>query len=115
MDSNGFPLYLLTAVDELSVVGCHWAHGWTLIQPIDRSGSAPVLRANGLSLRSFLVVVAFQIVFVTLPVNAVSTKNAVFIVVDDLRPDLGAYGQDMSIYSRHRLTCERIAGFCERA
>ena len=46
LDSNGFPLYLLTPVDELSVDGCHWGHGWTLIQPIDRSGSAPISRAN---------------------------------------------------------------------
>ena len=36
LDSEGFPLFLLTPVDELSDNGCHWGYGWTLIQPVRR-------------------------------------------------------------------------------
>ena len=36
LDSQGFPLYLLTPVDELWPHGCQWGHGWTLMQPIRR-------------------------------------------------------------------------------
>ena len=35
LDHNGYPLYLLTPVDELPGDGCHWGHGWTLMQPIE--------------------------------------------------------------------------------
>ena len=34
LDGDGFPLYLLTPVDELSVDGCHWGHEWTLMQSV---------------------------------------------------------------------------------
>ena len=36
LDHDGYPLYLLTPVDELSDDGCHWGHGWTLMQPVER-------------------------------------------------------------------------------
>ena len=36
LDNDGYPLYLLTPVDELPGDGCHWGHGWTLMQPIGR-------------------------------------------------------------------------------
>ena len=36
LDPHGYPLYLLTPVDELSDDGCHWGHGWTLMQPVRR-------------------------------------------------------------------------------
>ena len=32
---DGYPLYLLTPVDELSDDGCHWGHGWTLMQSVE--------------------------------------------------------------------------------
>ena len=35
LDANGYPLYLLTPVDELYQDGCNWGHGWTLMQPIE--------------------------------------------------------------------------------
>ena len=35
LDKDGYPLYLLTPVDELSDDGTHWGHGWTLIQSIE--------------------------------------------------------------------------------
>ena len=35
-DHDGYPLYLLTPVDELPGDGCHWGHGWTLMQPVGR-------------------------------------------------------------------------------
>ena len=35
LDHEGYPLYLLTPVDELSDNGCHWGHGWTLMQPVE--------------------------------------------------------------------------------
>ena len=34
LDNEGYPLYLLTPVDELPGDGCHWGHGWTLMQPV---------------------------------------------------------------------------------
>ena len=34
LDHEGYPLYLLTPVDELSDNGCHLGHGWTLMQPV---------------------------------------------------------------------------------
>ena len=37
LDKNGFPLYLLTPVDEISVNGCLWAYGWTLMQAVKRT------------------------------------------------------------------------------
>ena len=36
LDNDGYPLYLLTPVDELSVDGNLWGHGWTLIQPVEK-------------------------------------------------------------------------------
>ena len=36
LDEDGYPLYLLTPVDELDEDGNHWGHGWTLMQPIGR-------------------------------------------------------------------------------
>ena len=36
LDHEGYPLYLLTPVDELSDNGCHWGHRWTLMQPVER-------------------------------------------------------------------------------
>ena len=36
LDNDGYPLYLLTPVDELPGDGCHWGHGWTLMQPVGR-------------------------------------------------------------------------------
>ena len=36
LDHGGYPLYLLTPVDELPGDGCHWGHGWTLMQPVGR-------------------------------------------------------------------------------
>ena len=36
LDHDGYPLYLLTPVDELPGDGCHWGHGWTLMQPVGR-------------------------------------------------------------------------------
>ena len=35
LDTNGYPLYLLTPVDEIYENGCHWGNGWTLIQSIE--------------------------------------------------------------------------------
>ena len=35
LDENGYPLYLLTPVDELPGDGSHWGHGWTLMQPVE--------------------------------------------------------------------------------
>ncbi|XP_065188706.1 uncharacterized protein LOC135819423 [Sycon ciliatum] len=37
LDKDGFPLYLLTPVDELYSDGCHWGRGWTLMQPVKRT------------------------------------------------------------------------------
>ena len=36
LDNDGYLLYLITSVDELPGDGCHWGHGWTLIQPVGR-------------------------------------------------------------------------------
>ena len=36
LDNDGYPVYLLTPVDELAGDGCHWGHGWTLIQPVEQ-------------------------------------------------------------------------------
>ena len=40
LDKDGFPLYLLTPVDELHKEGCFWGRGWTLMQAVRRSGTA---------------------------------------------------------------------------
>lgn len=34
LDNDSYPLYLLTPVDELSVNGTLWGHGWTMMQPV---------------------------------------------------------------------------------
>ena len=36
LDHDGYPLYLLTPVDELPGDGCHWGHGWTLMQSVGK-------------------------------------------------------------------------------
>ena len=37
LDTNGYPLYLLTPVDELYQNGCNWGNGWTFIQSIEHN------------------------------------------------------------------------------
>ena len=70
-------------------------------------------------MRSFLVIVFFQIVFTASPLGAANTRNVLFIVVDDLRPDLGAYGQgyvhtpNINKLAKESLVFERA--YCQQA
>ena len=91
LDSNGFPLHRLISVDELSDDNCPWGPSETLIYRQEWECSYITCERT---MRSFLVFVFFQIVLAASPVGAANTKNVLFIVVDDLRPDLSAYGQE---------------------